>query len=213
MLFSRTVREELLFGPRNLGRDRPRPSTRSSTTSSAGPSLDDARGHPRAAAADAVVRPAEAARPRDRARPRAARPDPRRAVSRPGSPDGEPLPRRGRNHPEPREPLPVTHDVDLALTHADRILLMRDGVVVADGPPSVVIADEESWIACNLRLTSLLRANAQWRARAGSAPRRGGTCPADRGIGARGRLNGGSTPRAADRWGALTTVGGTQWQR
>ena len=48
------------------------------------------------------------------------------------------------------------------MTHADRILLMRDGVVVADGPPSAVIADEERWIACNLRLTSLLRANARW---------------------------------------------------
>jgi energy-coupling factor transport system ATP-binding protein len=58
----------------------------------------------------------------------------------------------------------ITHDVDLALTHADRILLMRDGVVVADGPPSAVIADEEAWIACNLRVTSLLRANAHWRA-------------------------------------------------
>jgi len=53
--------------------------------------------------------------------------------------------------------------VDLALTHADRILLMRDGNVVAEGPPSAVIADEEAWIACNLRLTSLLRANARWR--------------------------------------------------
>jgi energy-coupling factor transport system ATP-binding protein len=57
----------------------------------------------------------------------------------------------------------VTHDVDLALTHADRILLLRDGQVVADGPPAQVIEDEERWIACNLRPTSLLRANAQWR--------------------------------------------------
>ena len=53
--------------------------------------------------------------------------------------------------------------MDLALTHADRILLMRDGELVADGPPTDVIADEERWIACNLRPTSLLRANAQWR--------------------------------------------------
>ena len=56
----------------------------------------------------------------------------------------------------------ITHDVDLALTHADRILLLRDGQVVADGPPATVIADEEAWIACNLRLTSLLRANARF---------------------------------------------------
>jgi energy-coupling factor transporter ATP-binding protein EcfA2 len=57
----------------------------------------------------------------------------------------------------------VTHDVDLALTHADRILLLRDGQVVADGPPARVIEDEERWVSCNLQPTSLLRANAQWR--------------------------------------------------
>jgi hypothetical protein len=33
---------------------------------------------------------------------------------------------------------------------------------VADGPPAEVIVDEERWIACNLRPTSLLRANARW---------------------------------------------------
>ena len=58
----------------------------------------------------------------------------------------------------------VTHDVDLALTHATRILLFRDGRVVADGSPAEVIADEERWVACNLRPTSLLRANARWNA-------------------------------------------------
>ena len=58
----------------------------------------------------------------------------------------------------------VTHDVDLALTHADRILLFRDGQVVADGPPGLVVEDVDRWIACNLRPTSLMRANARWRA-------------------------------------------------
>ena len=57
----------------------------------------------------------------------------------------------------------VTHDVDLALTHADRILLFRDGAVVADGPPALVVEDEDRWIACNLRPTSLMRANARFR--------------------------------------------------
>ncbi|HEV8516922.1 MAG TPA: ABC transporter ATP-binding protein [Candidatus Limnocylindrales bacterium] len=57
----------------------------------------------------------------------------------------------------------VTHDVDLALTHADRILLLRDGRIVADGPPSQVIEDEDRWIALNLRPTSLMRANARRR--------------------------------------------------
>jgi energy-coupling factor transport system ATP-binding protein len=59
----------------------------------------------------------------------------------------------------------VTHDVDLALTHADRILLFRDGQVVADGPPGHIVEDEDRWTACNLRLTSLMRANARWRSR------------------------------------------------
>lgn len=56
----------------------------------------------------------------------------------------------------------VTHDADLALTHADRILLMRDGRLVADGAPLDVIADRERWIGCNLRYTSLMEANAEW---------------------------------------------------
>ena len=53
----------------------------------------------------------------------------------------------------------VTHDVDLALTHADRILLFREGRVVADGAPIDVIADAARWRACNLRETSLMQAN------------------------------------------------------
>ena len=56
----------------------------------------------------------------------------------------------------------ITHDVDLALTHADRILLFRDGRIVADGPPREVISDTDRWIDCNLRPTSLMRANARW---------------------------------------------------
>ncbi|MBI2780742.1 MAG: ABC transporter ATP-binding protein [Chloroflexi bacterium] len=57
----------------------------------------------------------------------------------------------------------VTHDVDLALAHATRILLFRDGQIVADGPPGTVIEDEDRWTSCNLRRTSLIRANAHWR--------------------------------------------------
>jgi energy-coupling factor transporter ATP-binding protein EcfA2 len=61
----------------------------------------------------------------------------------------------------------VTHDVDLAMTRADRILLLRDGRIVADGPPARVIEDEERWLACNLQITSLMRANRAWRPTAG----------------------------------------------
>jgi energy-coupling factor transport system ATP-binding protein len=61
----------------------------------------------------------------------------------------------------------VTHDVDLALIHADRILLLRDGRIVADGPPLEVIANRQRWTSCNLRYTSLMEANAQWAATSG----------------------------------------------
>ena len=56
----------------------------------------------------------------------------------------------------------ITHDVDLALTHADRILVIRDGRVVADGPPSTVIEDVDGWHASNLHRTSLMAANQAW---------------------------------------------------
>jgi energy-coupling factor transporter ATP-binding protein EcfA2 len=56
----------------------------------------------------------------------------------------------------------ITHDVDLALTHADRILLFRDGRIVADGLPKEVIVDLARWRACNLTPTSLMQANTRW---------------------------------------------------
>lgn len=59
----------------------------------------------------------------------------------------------------------VTHDVDLALTHSDRILVLRDGRIVADGPPASVVEDVERWAACNLQRTSLMEANIAWSAR------------------------------------------------
>ncbi|HSL97843.1 MAG TPA: ATP-binding cassette domain-containing protein, partial [Candidatus Deferrimicrobiaceae bacterium] len=57
----------------------------------------------------------------------------------------------------------VTHDVDLALAYATRILLFRAGEIVADGTPAAVIGNEALWMGCNLRVTSLMRANAHWR--------------------------------------------------
>ena len=56
----------------------------------------------------------------------------------------------------------ITHDVDLALTHADRILVIRDGRIVADGPPTTVIEDADGWHASNLHRTSLMAANQAW---------------------------------------------------
>jgi len=62
----------------------------------------------------------------------------------------------------------VTHDVDLALTHADRILVLRDGRIVADGPPATVVEDEELWRSSNLHRTSLIAANISWSGRSGT---------------------------------------------
>ena len=162
MLFARTVREELLFGPRNLGRD---PATFDALIA------DVLRRTSLADLEDILERPPLTLSFGQQKRLALAI---ALALQPPGLILDEPS--SGQDHrtanrflaevatiPSLESLYLITHDVDLALTHADRILLMRDGLVVADGPPSTVIADEEMWIACNLRLTSLLRANAQWR--------------------------------------------------
>jgi energy-coupling factor transport system ATP-binding protein len=56
----------------------------------------------------------------------------------------------------------VTHDVDLALTHADRILILREGRIVADDSPATVVEDAQRWHASNLHRTSLIEANQAW---------------------------------------------------
>jgi len=53
----------------------------------------------------------------------------------------------------------ITHDLDLALIYANRILILYDGKIVADGPPEHVLADEEHLIHCRILPTSLLRLN------------------------------------------------------
>ncbi|MFP3853309.1 MAG: ABC transporter ATP-binding protein [Anaerolineales bacterium] len=53
----------------------------------------------------------------------------------------------------------ITHDIDLAVVYANRVLLMSDGKLVADGPPEEVLADFDRLRECNLIPTSLLRAN------------------------------------------------------
>lgn len=53
----------------------------------------------------------------------------------------------------------ITHDIDLAVVYANRVLLMADGELVADGPPQAVLGDTDRLRACNLVPTSLLQAN------------------------------------------------------
>jgi energy-coupling factor transport system ATP-binding protein len=162
MLFARTVREELLFGPRNLGRD---PGgfdaliedvlRRTALADLEGildrPPLTLSFGQQKRLALAIAL----ALQP------------PTLILDEPSAGQDHRTARRFMDEvvsiPGLESLYLVTHDVDLALTHADRILLLRGGKVAADGPPATVIEDEERWIACNLRPTSLLRANAHWR--------------------------------------------------
>jgi len=60
-----------------------------------------------------------------------------------------------------------THDVDMALVYANRVLLMSDGRLVADGQPEEVLRDFERLEACRLVPTSLLEANLKYLPRSG----------------------------------------------
>jgi energy-coupling factor transport system ATP-binding protein len=62
-----------------------------------------------------------------------------------------------RGLPELDALLFITHDLDLALRFTQRVLLLKDGNLVADGPPLEVLADPALLAACNLRPTSLLQ--------------------------------------------------------
>jgi len=53
----------------------------------------------------------------------------------------------------------ITHDVDLAVIYANRVLLMADGNLVADGTPQDVLADAARLRACRIMPSSLLAEN------------------------------------------------------
>ena len=166
MLFARSVREELLFGPRNLGRDE---MTFSVLVA------DALRRVQLDAEEDILERPPLTLSFGQQKR---------LALAVALALEPRPLvldePSAGQDHrtatafmTEVRriEGLEsvyfVTHDADLALTYADRILLLREGRIVADGSPLEVIADRDRWLSCNLRFTSLMEANARWGRRTG----------------------------------------------
>ncbi len=164
MLFARTVDEELTFGPRNLGRD-VADFDRIVTDSLRRTSLDgleDIRARPPLTLSFGQQKRLSLAI----------------ALSLEPSTLLLDEPSAGQDHRTSRRFMAevlgipgldsiylVTHDVDLALVHADRILLFRDGQIVADGPPGHIVEDEDRWTGCNLRLTSLMRANLRWRGR------------------------------------------------
>ena len=53
----------------------------------------------------------------------------------------------------------ITHDLDLAITYANRIMLVADGRIVADGAPEEVLVDTARLERCRIHPTSLLDAN------------------------------------------------------
>ena len=61
----------------------------------------------------------------------------------------------------------ITHDLDLAVIYATRVILLADGVIAADGKPEEVLADGELLDRCRLLPTSLLTENLRLLARTG----------------------------------------------
>lgn len=53
----------------------------------------------------------------------------------------------------------ITHDLDLAITFASRIILMANGRVAADGPPETVLPNTELLERCRVVPTTLLHEN------------------------------------------------------
>jgi energy-coupling factor transporter ATP-binding protein EcfA2 len=53
----------------------------------------------------------------------------------------------------------ITHDIDLAVIYANRVLLVNEGRLIADGPPHSVLSDIELLNASRVVPTSLLQAN------------------------------------------------------
>lgn len=61
----------------------------------------------------------------------------------------------------------ITHDLDLALTYANRVVVLFGGRVVADGQPHEVFADDEKLLQWRLLPTSLLELNRELFPRTG----------------------------------------------
>ncbi len=61
----------------------------------------------------------------------------------------------------------ITHDIDLAVIYANRVILIADGTVRADGRPEDVLRDYDLLKACSLVPTSLLDENLALLAKSG----------------------------------------------
>ncbi len=61
----------------------------------------------------------------------------------------------------------ITHNLDLAICYANRVVLMAEGRIAADGPPPEVLSDLELLRRCRIVPTSLLRLNLEYLPRTG----------------------------------------------
>jgi energy-coupling factor transporter ATP-binding protein EcfA2 len=61
----------------------------------------------------------------------------------------------------------ITHDLDLAICYASRVILIHEGQIAGDGPPAEVLADLELLRRCNIVPTSLLQVNLEYLPRTG----------------------------------------------
>lgn len=60
----------------------------------------------------------------------------------------------------------ITHDIDLAVIYANRVLIVNQGALVFDGPPQIALADFDRLRKNRLVPTSLLEANLEYSGRA-----------------------------------------------
>jgi energy-coupling factor transporter ATP-binding protein EcfA2 len=56
----------------------------------------------------------------------------------------------------------ITHDLDLAIIYANRVVLMSEGRIAADGEPETVLSDLDLLRSCRLVPTSLLELNLEY---------------------------------------------------
>jgi len=61
----------------------------------------------------------------------------------------------------------ITHDLDLAITYANRVVLMSEGRIAAEGEPEKVLSDLDLLRSCRLVPTSLLELNLKYLPRTG----------------------------------------------